>query len=96
MRRDYRVRFPRFLSCLHNCECLSFIWPPQLEVIKASNHIRRKVIDWGYQRGEAETEGLMAARGVVGSKWTRANNNLMCFQRMWHSNKCLKMHLNKH
>lgn len=58
------------LSYLHNCECLSFIWPLQLEVIKASNHVRREVIDWRSQRGETETVGLMAVRGVTGPKRT--------------------------
>lgn len=97
MQRDYRVWFPLFLSSLHNCECLSFIWPSQLEVIKASKYVQRKVIDWGSQRGEAETEGLMAASGVMGSKWTLGNNNLICFQRTRQSNKCLNaMHLSKH
>lgn len=68
VRRDYRVWFPLFLSSLHNCECLSFIWPSQLVVIKASKYVQRKVRDWGSQRGEAETEGLIAARGVMGFK----------------------------
>lgn len=54
------------LSCLQNCERLSFIWPPQLEVIKASNYVRREVIDRRSRGGETETVGLMAVRGVAG------------------------------